>query len=501
MRGCGSAVGDSTRIRMFGLFPRSISRRDQQQRLNSLSDGRRTGSSFLLGLHCMPMQGTGAARRGPAASHAAFLNVPAVAVLAQLVLMPLSGARAGDWYVDAQGWAPRLASLQHAPWQNFSDIDWTRVGPGDTIHIVGDACGPGYREPLVVGASGSSTAPLVIAGMSRSGRGDPVIDGENQREYGVVLRDRDNVIVRRLAIRNHAAAGISIQGARSGVIVERNNIFSGDPGGGNARGIDARENRGEDALIVRENYFTTPESSRAQTDGIYSMDNDGVLFERNRIVISNSDTSGHSDAFQSFQDKNIRVYGNWFEQANTAASDNHGVWMSNGREGGNIDFHENVISVRHLAQDSAVTHYRSREWTEQAGVSIRRNTILGGGRALNLADSPRAEVHGNIIVPAEGGTPVVLLGQAPPAGSIDRNLIWTSGGIVGRDEAQSFSWNQWQQRGYDAHGMNLALPSVPRTMQDLQAAAALLPGSYGASGALLPSAHADPSPRPCLTEH
>ncbi|WP_198380632.1 right-handed parallel beta-helix repeat-containing protein [Roseomonas sp. KE2513] len=472
---------------------------EKRQRVNSVSEARRAIQSFLPGLDRSPVPKTGGTRRNPAGANAAFLNGLAAAAFAQLLLLLPSGARAGDWYVDGRGESSPFASLPQAPWQSFAEIDWSRVGPGDTIHIVGDACSPGYRETLVVGASGSSTAPLVISGMSQPGRGDPVIDGENQRASGVVLRNRDNVIVRRLAIRNHAAAGISIQGARSGVVVERNSIFSGDPGGGNARGIDARENRGEDALIVRENYFSTPDSSGAQTDGIYSMDNDGVLFERNRIVISNGDTSGHSDGFQSFQDKGIRVYGNWFEQANTAATDNHGVWMSNGREGGNIDFRNNVIFVRHLAQDSAVTHYRSSGWTERAGVSITQNTILGGGRALNLADSPQAEVHGNIIVPAEGGTPVVLLGQAPPAGSIDRNLIWVSGRIVGREEAQSFSWDEWQQRGYDTHGMNLTLPSVPRTMQDLQAAAALLPGSYGAPGALLPPAHADPPAGPCAT--
>jgi hypothetical protein len=410
----------------------------------------------------------------------------------QGLLVPVNHARAAEWYVSAGAPPAASDSRKQTVWRSFAEIDWARIGPGDTLYIIGGACGPIYRETLVVGASGSSLSSLVISGEFRSGGDRAVIDGENGRMFGVIVRGRDYVTIRGLTIRNHAAAGISVQGSGAGVVVEKNSLFSGDPGGGNARGVDARNNRGDGALTVRENRFSTPERTRAQTDGIYSMNNDGVVFERNHIVVSNSDMTGHSDAFQSFQDKNIRVRGNWFEQANTASSHNHGAWMSNGREGGTIEFGDNIVLTPNLSEDSAVTHYRTSDWSEMATIRIWRNTIIGGRRALNLANSPRAEVYSNVIAPVAGGSAVRILGEAPPAGSIEGNLIWAPRWGIGQTDLRTVSWNEWQRHGYDLHGVNLALRPAPRNIRDVQAAVVTHQGRHRAGASFFrPPVHAN----------
>ena len=219
------------------------------------------------------------------------------------------------------------------------------------------------------------------------------------------------------------------------------------------------------------------------------------MFEGNLIVISNRSIEGHSDGIQSFLDKNITVRRNWFEQANTAIYNNHGAWLANTRNGGTIYFHDNVVLAPNLTGDAAVTHYRTSDWTENGTVEIRNNTIVGGARALNLANSPKAQVHNNIIVASTGGRAVVVLNAAPPPSNIDNNLMWSPSGPVAHVGGGNLSWSQWRARGYDAHGMNADPRLDPKSISGLRAPGKMMVGGRGASG--LPSPLADPASSAC----
>lgn len=416
-----------------------------------------------------------------------------------VMLVPHRAAQAADWYVDAAAPTGGNGASPLSPWRRFADIEWSRLQPGDTLLILGGPCEPPYRETLVVGAGGAADAPLVIRGIARAGGAGPVIDGENRRQGGVVLRRRDHVTLRGLDIRNHPDAGIVIQDARAGVIVEDNRIYSGDPGGGNARGIDARRNVGAAPLVVRRNRFSTPSRTTAQTDGIYSMDNDGAVFEGNYIVVSNSDVTGHSDAFQSFRDKRITVRNNWFEQANQAASDNHGAWMSNTRNGGTIDFHNNVVLVPNLTGDAAIAHQLTDDWPEKGTAVIRNNTIIGGGRGVTLANSPQSRVINNIIIPPPEGRAMVILNSMPPAGHIDNNLLSAPHAVAYADvERRHLSWPEWRARGYEARGALTGPRSDAADPRRIRAAGAVPAAGRGAS---LPPPLAGPASPNCPTEH
>ncbi|MBI0538334.1 hypothetical protein D9599_22480 [Roseomonas sp. KE2513] len=358
------------------------------------------------------------------------------------------------YYVDNNAHGNGNGSSWGSAWNSFSSIDWSVTKPGDTVYISGGSTSQTYNETLNVGASGSASGKITITkGTDPGHNGDVILDGGNHLSAGVVLNGKNHVEVSNLDVKNFAGAGFVVKNATAGVLVEHNSVYSGDPGGGNARGYDVRNSSGHDAVVVRENSFSTPTNTAAQTDGIWSSGNNGVLFENNHIVISNSNMSGHSDGIQSFQDFNITVKGNLFEQANSAPYNNHGAWLSNTRDGGTISFHDNVVKTPNLTQDSAVTHWAESSWTEHGSADIFNNTIIGGGRALNFENSPDVEIYNNVLQPSSGGVAIYSAAGSPAPSHVDYNQFPGSSNVVARLGGSDLTWSQWQAKGYDAHGV------------------------------------------------
>jgi hypothetical protein len=311
-----------------------------------------------------------------------------------------------EYYVDNSVQLSGDGTSWAQAWGSFAAIDWSVIGPGDVIRISGGTSRQIYHETLAVSASGSAErgAITITRGIDPGHDGEVVISGDDAREYGVDVDEQDHVVVSGLQVEHITEAGFRVRDARAGVVLAGNAVHSGDPGGGNARGYDVRDSVGVNAVIVIGNSFSTPNQTTAQTDGIWSSGNDGVVFEKNHIVISNNDTTGHSDCFQSFLDVNIAVRENWFEQANTAVANNHGAWMADTRSGGVIRFHDNVVITPNLIDDVSVAHFMSEDWSEDGRAEIWNNTIIGGGTPIYLGNSP---VYGNVIV-----TPAAMAAKA-----------------------------------------------------------------------------------------
>jgi Ca2+-binding RTX toxin-like protein len=357
-----------------------------------------------------------------------------------------------NFYVDNAVSGSGNGTSWSSAWKSFSNISWSSIKPGDTVYISGGSSSQTYQETLAVGASGSSGSLITItAGVDPGHNGTVIIDGQNTRANGVVVNSHNYVDVEHLSIRNIADAGISVKNATAGVVIEHNDVYSGDPGGGNARGYDVRNSSG---VIVRDNSYSTPTNTNAQTDGIFSLGNNGVVFEHNHLVISNNNTTGHSDGIQSYLDYNITIRDNWIEQANTATINNHGMWLSDTHTGGVIKVYDNVVIAPHLTGDSAVTHWAESTWTETGTAQFWNNTIEGGARSLNLYNTPNAEAKDNILMPAAGGVGVFIADAAIPTSHIDNNLIWAPNGNVASVLGSTKNWAGWQALGYDAHGVN-----------------------------------------------
>lgn len=358
------------------------------------------------------------------------------------------------YYVDNMVSASGTGTSWSGAWKNFSNIDWSVVAPGDTIYVSGGSTSKAYNQTLNVGKGGTAGKPITITeGVDPGHDGKVVIDGQNSR-VGVSINDKNWVTVSDLDVVNAPGAGFTVRSAEAGVVLEGNHVHAANLPSGNARGYDVRGSVGQDAVVVRGNGFTTPTNTSAQTDGIWSSDNDGVVFEKNKIVISNSNTNGHSDGIQSFHDYSITIRDNWFEQANNATINNHGAWLSNTRNGGTIDFLDNVVLAPNLTGDSAVTHWAESTWGENGTADIVNNTIVGGRRALNFENSPDVEIYNNIAQPVSGGVAVYSAAGAPSAAHVDNNLLWSPNGAVANIGGGNMTWSQWKGRGYDAQGVN-----------------------------------------------
>ena len=109
------------------------------------------------------------------------------ALVALLCLAALHGARAADYYVDAESRGGPAddggpGSLE-SPWQTLSRIgadEAPQPQAGDTVWIRGGV----YPETLRLGRGGAPNNPLTIQAYPDE---TPIIDGEGERERGILL--------------------------------------------------------------------------------------------------------------------------------------------------------------------------------------------------------------------------------------------------------------------------------------------------------------------------
>jgi hypothetical protein len=242
------------------------------------------------------------------------------------------------------------------------------------------------------------------------------------------------------------------------VIVENNKVDAGAPNaGGNARGYDVRGSVGTNAVIVRNNSYTTGTSSNDQHDGMWSSENNGVRWENNNIVISNSFSgtgNGHNDFLQSLNDISITVVGNYCEQANTKTGNAQGYWLENVNTGGTHTVYNNVA----IAPNTFDSLFFTRNATGFTGKVLFYNNSGRGSRTatLQIDNSPNSEAKNNILYsPHTNGRALKVVGTLPSTSLINFNLYYVpnSTEVVSAPSGQ-LTWIQWRNLGYEANGLN-----------------------------------------------
>ncbi|MGE3622658.1 MAG: choice-of-anchor Q domain-containing protein, partial [Bdellovibrionales bacterium] len=300
-------------------------------------------------------------------------------------------------------------------------------------------------------ASGAPDKPIVITNGTDAGHnGTAILDEQNQRYNGVVLHNVNHVVVQNLSIQNITDSGFSVKSATGGVVIQNNRVYSGMGlgNGANARGYDVRNSVGANAVIVRNNSYSTPPATTSQADGIWSSGNNGVVFEGNSIVISNSNDYGHSDNIQSYQDMNITIRNNYFSHPNGGAN-NHGMWLSDAR--GTIAIYNNVVDMPR-GDEQAITYWNETGYSGRA--LVWNNTVYGAYLCFRFVAAPGSELKNNICHAGQSG--VVFENAAPPAANIDHNLIWAPTGNIAGINGSPKTWAEWQAYGFDLHGINAA---------------------------------------------
>ncbi|HYF12921.1 MAG TPA: right-handed parallel beta-helix repeat-containing protein [Candidatus Paceibacterota bacterium] len=363
-----------------------------------------------------------------------------------IFLLSAIPALAANWYVDNAVSTSGTGASWESAWKSFSDIVWSSIGPNDTLYISGGNSEKIYYETLSVGTSGSSGSPVTITkGIDSGHNGTVILDGENSR-IGVVLYARDNIVVQNLNIQNIAITGISVKYATEGVVIQNNSVYSGmGPPNGTARGYDVRNSSGTSPVIVRNNTFTTPSSTTAQTDGMWSSGNNGVVFDSNRITISNGDSYGHSDGFQSLQDTNIIIRNNFFSHPNGGLH-NHGMWLEDASD--TITIYNNVVHMP-TSDEQGITYWNEPGYSGRA--LMWNNTVYGAWWCYRFISAPNSQLKNNICFAGQGEGVVIENGPLSES-AVNNNLIWSPNGTIGSIDWVPKTWTQWQAFGYDIQG-------------------------------------------------
>jgi MYXO-CTERM domain-containing protein len=374
-----------------------------------------------------------------------------------------AGSNAGTSWTDA--------------WQSFADIDWSALGPGDTLYISGGSGSKTYLERLVMngnqgsGVSGEPGNPVVITGGTDPGHdGTVIIDGEFQRLSGVFIWNHSDLIVRGLelkgAIEGSAGDGGGAQivlRAATSVVIEDCNIEMERARGIVLNGWTSPDGFGDGSganrnCVLRNNTITTPVGEHNyQTDGIYAQHGFGNVYEGTHLVDNNTATDAahggsceacHNDCVQTFRETDATFIGNYCEQNNTKTAHCQGLFST--ESFGTFVYYNNVIYYPH--SHASVIGFRLPS-DPNAYVYAYNNTLVANETRPFSMESD-GTVMNNIFV--TGTAPAARFGApiSDPS-SIDYNIYFNGGGShlpVYTNDSGALSWADWRAAGYEQHG-------------------------------------------------
>jgi hypothetical protein len=367
-------------------------------------------------------------------------------------------ALTGEFYVDSAAAAGGDGHAWSTAWKSFSGIDWSLISPGDTVLISGGSFCKPYKEPLIVGASGVPGKPLTVAKASSTGHnGAVVLDGAGSSGSGVVIRDVDYVVVTGLTVRNFTGNGQIRVNRSAGTIVRDNELLVTGHGG---VWLDATQN-----ITLTNNEIYTPSYVSSQTDGIYSQNSRSNLYEGNHIVISNGEPNGHDDGIQLYRDTDVIIHSNYIEQDNTKSYNSQGVWI--GEAYGTITVADNFI----YAPNTRNSLIGLLNQNGSDGVLKSYGNMLIGGQwgTISITNSPDSEIMNNVIISHRDNAKAVRVAEGMPASNkMDRNVVFTpnSRRPIWLEGTGEYSWNEWQQRGFEPRGINLRPDQVNLQNED-----------------------------------
>lgn len=367
----------------------------------------------------------------------------------------VTSIEAATYYVDNQSNGNGSGTSMANAWKSFSAIVWSQINPGDTIYISGGNTSKTYRERLIVNASGSSSAPITIAKATTAGHdGEVIIDGEYSRGSGISIQYQDYITVRGLSVRGSINSGgngeIYLRSSIGSIIEECSIEVEKAHGGVHLNGYPGG-NSGNIGCIVRNNTITTPaQYCTGQTDGIYSQLNTNNIYEKNSIIIRNTNEVQHCDCIQSYQDTDTTVRSNFIQQDNSKGANSQGIFFSNAY--GMTKIYNNVC----IGMNTTSSMLKFRDTVGTPGtVGFYNNIVLGGQSNLLQTDDPYTQLFNNIFV-TTGGYTLVQFGSGVTINSfsnMDNNIMYNPvRDMAVYYQSRSLSMSAWKALGADPHG-------------------------------------------------
>jgi fibronectin type 3 domain-containing protein len=298
---------------------------------------------------------------------------------------------------------------------SLAALDWTKLGPGDTVQIYPnkDAGGniiPYFEKPLI-SVRGTAAAPINIVGMPDPTTGQlPIIDGTNAitaaqwNSHYMPLEDLSLVMIGTRASQN-AASGAWSPGYFNLQNLDIRNGYSGDPG---------------TTLTYTASDGTVRPYSAGAVCGIYIEKGDHITIKGCTIHGNNEGMFGAGQGDQRNLE-NLTIDSNYIYGNGTInSSQTHNSYL----EGINTIYQFNKYGPLRTGSLGGGLKDRS------AGTIIRYNYVTGGGHLLDLVEAQNYApvtltlpsyrttlVYGNIFYNANGAavTPIHYGGDTLPS--------------------------------------------------------------------------------------
>jgi len=329
-------------------------------------------------------------------------------------------------------------------WENFSDIIWDNINPGDTIFISGGIDSTIYNEQFDISVSGTAGNLIVFTqGVDTGHSGKVIIDGMKSFFNVIKITGEEYIVVSNLNLRNSDDIVLRIRNSQN-ILIENCAIHSTT-----RSGIQIMNSEN---ITIKRSTITTDTLITNQTDGIYSQNNIGNIYEENYIVISNRDPNGHDDGIQSYKDYSLIIRNNYIEQNNSKTSNAQGIYITTPLGTDTTRMYNNIFNAT-LSSSNGIT-FNGVSGNTSARVQIIGNTVYGENlwsqyRIIGTIDP----IIKNNIGYSVNGDGILIMNDVSfsDASNIDNN-IWKSIDnepiyIDGSEE----SWTSWQTAGFDLH--------------------------------------------------
>ncbi|MCR4280145.1 MAG: right-handed parallel beta-helix repeat-containing protein [Candidatus Komeilibacteria bacterium] len=317
-------------------------------------------------------------------------------------------------------------SSPHSAWGRLDEIDWSKIKPGDKIQLSGSF----YGQSLKVTTGGTADKPVVISGPA-------VLDGQMKTANGIIASDVSNVIIENFTLRNFTGSGQIKVSHATNISVLNNKIHVTGHGGVHLHNTEK--------TVVANNIITTPSSTTAQTDGIYSQNSRFNHYRDNHITITNTEPNGHNDGIQIYKDSNGKITGNTITLDNPKKFNSQGIYITESH--GTMDVTGNQILAKQTC-NSLIALLNIKEGT--ATLVAENNNVYGGcWGIIKTKNSPRSVIKNNLIRTDRAAANLLWVDKNLPTTNISQNTYIGIDGFYLRGESDKYNWTEWQTTGFD----------------------------------------------------
>lgn len=194
------------------------------------------------------------------------------------ILFGCSSLDSYNIYIDSnEGDDNNLGNSKQSAWATLVNLDKTKLKPGTTIHLKADSEFNGFIE---INDSGTEGSPIILKSYGDGKK--PIINGNGEKKYTILLNNVEQIIIDGIEITNkgtqrlEARTGLTILAENSG---DLNNIVVQNMVIRDVNGSLVKSDGGGSAILIRK----FGEKIKSRINGLQILNNHIYRTERNAI--------------------------------------------------------------------------------------------------------------------------------------------------------------------------------------------------------------------------